>query len=102
MAETPDTFAFTAPLWRHSGAAGWHFVTLPPAIADDIEALTSQRSVAFGSVPVRVTVGATTWTTSLFPSTEAGSYVLPVKAQVRRSEGLDAGDDVGVSLVVAV
>lgn len=93
---------FTAALWRHNGDAAWHFVTLPPATADDIEARTAERSVAFGSVPVRVTVGGTTWTTALFPSTEAGSYVLPVKAEVRRREGLEAGDDVAVEVVVTV
>lgn len=96
------TFSFTAELWRWSGDAAWHFVTLPEATADDIEELAAGRERGFGSVPVRVTIGATSWTTSLFPSKEAASYVLPVKAGVRRSEGLEAGDEAAITVEVAL
>ena len=58
-----------------------------------------QVPTAFGSVRVEASVGATTWRTSVFPDKVRG-YVLPVKAAVRRAEGLDVGDDVTVSLVV--
>jgi Domain of unknown function (DUF1905) len=54
----------------------------------------------FGSVAVGVTLGSTTWTTSLFRDTKSGSYLLPVKAGVRRREGVGAGDT--VRLVVEV
>jgi Domain of unknown function (DUF1905) len=40
---------------------------------------------------VRATIGSSTWTTSIFPSGQAG-YVLPVKRQVRVAEALDTGD----------
>lgn len=49
---------------------------------------------------VRVTVGATTWSTSVFPDTKQGSYVLPVKKAVRSTEGIEEGDDVKVALEV--
>ena len=50
---------------------------------------------------VEVTVGATVWRTSLFPSAEAGAYVLPVKKAVRVAEGLadDAVAEVTIRLV---
>ena len=41
---------------------------------------------------VEVTAGASTWRTSIFPSEELDSYVLPVKKPVRRSERLDVDD----------
>ena len=40
---------------------------------------------------VEVTCGGTTWLTSLFPSKEQAAYILPMKAAVRRAEGLAAG-----------
>ena len=58
------------------------------------------RDADFGAVRVRVTVGATTWSTSVFPDSKQGSYVLPVKKAVRVAEGLDDGDDVEVTLEV--
>jgi len=90
----------TAQLWRHPGDAGWHFVTLPPDLADEIRARSAGSTRPFGSVPVRVTIGRTTWSTSLFADTKTDSYLLPVKAQVRRREGIGPGDAVLVSITL--
>ncbi len=92
-------YEFGAELWRYPGGAAWYFVTLPTDVADDIaEAVPHRRG--FGSVPVAVTVGATTWQTSLFPDTKAASYVLPIKRGVRTAESLADGDDVAVRMVI--
>ncbi len=95
----PDvTFRFSAELWRYQGQAAWFFVTLPFDVADDIEEISRPVQRGFGSVRVRVTVGSTTWSTSLFPDTRAESYLLPVKKAVRTAEGLQEGAPVEVSL----
>ncbi len=87
-------YSFRAELWLWHGQGGWHFLTLPTEVSDDIEGRTRGASRGFGSVPVAVTIGATTWRTSLFPDRKAASYVLPVKKAVRVAEQLDAGDRV--------
>jgi hypothetical protein len=46
----------------------------------------------FGSLPVRVTVGDSRWTTSIFPDSVRAGYVLPIKRAVRTAEDLDVGD----------
>lgn len=94
---------FTAPLWRwqsNNGPAAWFFVTVPPEISDDIEQQTDGLRGGFGSVKVSVTVGATTWSTSLFPSSQHEAYILPVKKQVRVAEELDEDDAVRVRLEI--
>jgi Domain of unknown function (DUF1905) len=96
-----SAFTFSARLWEHAGQGAWHFVTLPDDTSDEIADLTAGVSRGFGSVRVRVTVGGTTWQTSLFPDTTAGAYVLPVKKAVRAAEGLAAGDLVEVALSIA-
>lgn len=92
--------AFTAPLWRHDTTkASWYFVTLPEDVADAIDDEVGGPDLpGFGSVRVAVTVGGSQWKTSLFPSKEHASFVLPVKAAVRRAEGIDDGDEVAVEL----
>ena len=90
--------SFDAELWLHDGEGGWHFVTLPADLADDIRERSTGRG--FGSVRVSAVVGETRWETSLFPETRTGSYVLPVKQQVRRANDLAAGDTVTVRLTV--
>ena len=93
---------FRARVWEHSpGDPGsWHFLTLPAELSEDI-ALEAGPGKGFGSIRVEVSIGSTTWRTSVFPDAAKGSFVLPVKKQVRQSECLRAGDICGVTLEVA-
>ncbi len=94
------------PLWRWTGGNGgaWHFLTID---GDAGEALTGtalmrrmERTIGgFGSLKVTARIGDTTVRTSLFPSKERG-WLLPVKASVRRAEGICEGDEVAVTLEV--
>ena len=93
-------FSFTADVWEHDGPAAWHFASLPEALADEIEATYGHRAAGFGSLRVEVTIGKTRWSTSVFPDRKRGTYVLPLKKQVRVAEGLVAGAPAKVSLVV--
>ncbi len=95
-----SSFRFDAELWLHHGQAAWHFVTVPEDVSDDIADLTEGRTRGFGSVRVRVTVGSTTWETSVFPDTKRGAYVLPMKQAVRTRERLSLGDAVRLALEV--
>jgi hypothetical protein len=97
-----STFSFGAELWEHDGHAAWHFLDVPLDIADDIEERFGGRAAGFGSIRVEVTIGGSTWQTSLFPDTKRGTYVLPVKKPVRSAEGLAAGSRAKVALVVLV
>jgi len=92
-------FAFDAPLWLWQGeGAQWVFLTVPEDVADQVEELQTGPGRGFGAVKVRVTIGATTWDTSMFPSKEHASYILPIKAAVRRTEGLAVGESARVAI----
>ena len=97
------THEFEAPLWqwkaRDAQPGSWFFVSLPFDVADEIEAAAGPGR-GFGSVRVEVTVGGTTWRTSVFPSAEEKTYVLPVKKQVREREGLAESTTCRVALRV--
>ena len=89
---------FTAELWPWEGEAAWWFLTVPGDVGDDLWARTAGQRRGFGSVRVRVTVGGTTWSTSVFPDSKRDAYLLPVKKDVRVREGLEEGDEVAVAL----
>ncbi|ONI72262.1 hypothetical protein BWI15_19600 [Kribbella sp. ALI-6-A] len=93
-------FEFSALLWEHPGEGSWHFVSVPAETSDDIADLTAGTRRGFGSVRVTVTVGSTTWQTSVFPDSKTGTYVLPVKKAVRTAEDLQAGAPVEARLEV--
>jgi hypothetical protein len=90
-------FTFEAPLWRWQGDAAWHFLSLPEEIADEIEDSPVDRR-GFGSVRVEVHVGTSTWRTSVFPDKARGTFLLPIRKQVRDRERLAEGDVVSVRL----
>ena len=95
----PLQFSFDAEVWLWEGGS-WHFVSLPADDADDIAEQCGSRARGFGSVPVDATIGATRWSTSIFPDKKRGTYLLPVKKAVRDAEGAMAGKTVRVELVV--
>jgi hypothetical protein len=97
------TVTFTALCWLYSansGSGAWYFVTLPPDSAAEItyfsQALNGGKRAGWGSVQVTVQVGKTVWQTSLFPDSKNKSYVLPIKAAVRKAENIIEGKPVKV------
>jgi hypothetical protein len=79
-------------IWDARRADSWTFVSLPAEASEEIRDLAGGPRRGFGSLRVRVEVGGSTWTTSIFPDSARGRYVLPIKRAVRETEALDAGD----------
>ena len=82
----------------YPGMDAWYFAYLDKKQAEIIRAKHGKAKRGFGSIRVAVTLGKTKWKTSIFPDKHSGSYVLPLKAAVRRAEGVDAGDTVTFTL----
>lgn len=98
-------FTFTAPLWIYLGKGTWHFITLPVEYAEQVKFFTSPAATGhkrrgWGAVRVSVSIGEIKWETSMFPSKSANSYVLPIKAAIRKKAKIFEGDDVSVTLNV--
>lgn len=101
-----EDFTVTTPLWRWQPAAApaaWFFLTIAGEAADGIRlaAMSGQwldGRRGFGSARVRAAIGDTQWSTSVFPHRESGGWLLPVKAAVRKAEGLAEGDEVAVTV----
>lgn len=89
---------FTGELWHWRGPAPFYFITVPDEESSHIRAVSAEVTYGWGMIPVRARIGGTEWKTSLFP--KDGHYVVPVKDAVRRSEGLEEGDDITLQLSV--
>jgi hypothetical protein len=102
-----ETHIFIAKIWlwtTDKAPASWHFVTIEGDVAEAIHALALMRRLengrkrGWGAMKVRATIGDTEWDTSIFPAKDVGGWLLPVKAAVRKAEGIVAGDEVRVSI----
>jgi Domain of unknown function (DUF1905) len=98
-----ETYKVTAELWlwtSDKAPASWHFLTIEGETAEAIHALALMRRLengrrrGWGAIKVRATIGDANWDTSIFPDKSSGGWLLPVKAAVRKAEGLVAGDQV--------
>ena len=93
------------PLWRWTGSNGvaWHFVTIDGDAGEQLSAAEAMRRLELGrprgfrSLKVTASVGTSEWSTSCFPD-KARGWLLPIKAQIRKAEGLAEGDDVTLVL----
>lgn len=77
----------------------WFFAALPEHLSAEIREIP-RPARGFGSVRVAVTIGGSSWRTSIFPDGGRGAYVLPLKRAVRDAEGIEDGDTVRVRLEV--
>jgi hypothetical protein len=84
--------------WR--GPAPYLFVPVPPRESNEIKKLAKLVSYGWGVIPAKVTIGQTTYNTSLFP--KDGAYLVPVKVVVQKAESLELGDTVQVQLEIAM
>lgn len=94
-ADDPSTgrdYTVHTQVWRYKGAAPWHFASLSTEQAADIKARYGATAKGWGSIRVRVRIGKTEWSTSLFPDKKSGTYLFAIKADVRKAENLSDGD----------
>lgn len=84
-------FSFKAKLWKYEGPAGWCFVTIPKLTAKRIRSLYSSSEEGWGRLKTTATIGNSSWKTSVWYDSKAGSYLLPIKIAVRRKEKLAIG-----------
>lgn len=102
-----ELITHTGPLWRWTSSTGtgtWHFLSIEGDAGEALSATALMRRLeksigGFGSLKVTARIGASTFKTSLFPSKELG-WMLPVKASVRKAEGIGEGDVVAVVLEI--
>ena len=97
-----NRFKIKSKVWLYTGMAGWHFVTIPEKQSDAIRKHFGALKRGWGSLPVVVTLGKTIWKTSIFPDMKGGTYVLPLKSDVRRKEEIAANDVITFSIEIKV
>ncbi|MFZ0324973.1 MAG: DUF1905 domain-containing protein [Actinomycetes bacterium] len=91
---------FGGEMWFWRGPSPYHFITVPPDESAELQSASALVTYGWGMIPVTAQIGATVWTTSLFP--KEGGYIVPVKDTVRNAEGLEVGDAATVRLTVDV
>lgn len=89
----------TTKLQRFDGFGGWHYIAIDTDIASDIKQNYAPVKRGWGSIPVVATIGSSQWETSIFPNKD-GTYMLAIKAEIRKNESISVGDLMHISLKI--
>ncbi len=95
-----DTYVFTAMIWLYPGMAAWHFISVPVELSAELTDRYAHQKRGWGSLKVQVQLGGVVWLTSIFPDKKTGTYLLPLKKDIRRQAKLAAGDTVECTLTI--
>jgi len=77
----------------------WVFAALPADISAEI-ADQPHPPAGWDSIKVIARIGATQWSTSIFPSSQTGTYSLAIKKSLRQKYGVDTGDTVTIGIEI--
>lgn len=89
---------FSNVLWYWRGPAPFFFLTVPEKHTAQIKEIERLVTYGWGMIPAKIRIGNTEWTTALFP--KDGAYIVPIKAKVRKAEGLEEGDSIKAALEI--
>ena len=88
---------FKPRLWIWDGPNPWYFITVPEKESEKIRKEYRSLHRGWGSIPVSVEIGKSKWKTSIFWE-KKGTYLLPVKKQIRISEKITNGSKFEVKI----
>jgi hypothetical protein len=89
---------FDATIIEWRGPAPFFYAPLPKAEAAEIRAVAKRVTYGWGVIPVEATIGGVAFTTSLFPRDD--TYLLPIKAAVRKKTNVTVGDTIAIDMMV--
>ncbi len=93
-------YEFKAILWQHTGAGGWHFISLPETTSTEIRTLLKSSEEGWGRLKATAKIGNAKWETAIWFDTKKNTYLLPIKATIRSKENLLLGAEIAVIVSV--
>jgi len=82
-------YSFTSKPWQYAGPGGWYFISMPENFAKEIREAFKNEEEGWGRLKATARIGKTEWKTSVWFDTKHKTYLLPLKAEVRKKEKIE-------------
>ncbi len=82
-------YKFTTKMWKTNAEGSWHFVSLPKAMSKEIRANLKWQEEGWGRMKAVSQIDEVKWNTSIWFDTKINTYILPIKAEIRRKTRLE-------------
>ncbi len=87
-------YEFSAKTWLNT----WLFVSLPKAMASEIRENLQWQEEGWGRMKARAKIGESEWETAIWFDTKHDTYILPLKAEIKKKEKIGVEQDVNVAI----
>lgn len=89
-------FEFSGTPWQYTGPGGWYFISLPKKLAKEIRKSFRSEEEGWGRLKATAKIGDSEWATAIWFDTKIDTYILPLKAAIRKKERIDTESNVKV------
>ena len=91
-------YEFTATAWQYVGQGGWYFVSLPADMSTEIRENLKWQEEGWGRLKAKAKTGNSEWQTAIWFDTKRMTYLLPLKAEVRKKENITANQQIRITI----
>jgi len=91
-------YEFSAKIWQYPGPAGWYFVSLPIEITNEIRENLKWQEEGWGRMKAFAEIENTTWETAIWFDKKHNTYLLPIKAEIRKKELIEKDMEINVGI----
>jgi hypothetical protein len=95
-------YQFKNTVWKSEGPGGWYFITIPSETSKSIRSLHQETEEGWGRLKANAQVGRTQWDTAIWFDTKHDAYILPLKAAIRKKEGITEGSYCKLKISIAI
>ena len=81
-------YSFKGKPFHHSPTGGWVFVALPVKVSAQIRQKHKWDEEGWGRLKARARINQTEWNTAIWFDSKKNSYLLPLKAEIRKRENI--------------
>lgn len=93
-------YEFTACPWKYEGKGGWYFVSLPVTLSQEIRTTLKWQEEGWGRMKAIACIGESEWETAIWFDSKKNTYILPLKAEIRKKEQIGIEKEIEVSVWV--
>ena len=98
--QTTLKYTFKGKVWKHPGQSGWYFITVPKVLSTEIRNHSKWQEEGWGRLNIQATIHQTQWQTAIWFDTKNDSYLLPIKAEIRRKHDIKEGDVLDITITI--
>jgi hypothetical protein len=103
MKSNKTEYKFTAKIFHYSTSAdmvGWTIVLLPKKMANEIRENLKHLEEGWGRMKAIAKIGNSEWQTSIWFDKKHETYILPVKAEIRKKEKIELDKESEITIFI--